>query len=203
QPNGQWDTNANCVTDRVLVRQGSRSAGVSSQRSVSRADFGSGQGAGVTGESADVPPDEVDYMDVSPRQMVSVATALIPFLEHDHANRALMGANMQRQAVPLLRSEAPLVGTGMEQRVAVDAGGVVVAEQAGRVEHVSADVVTVRHADGSATRYKVRKFERSNQGTCINQKPIVAEGQDVAEGQVLADGPCTADAELARGQHRV
>jgi DNA-directed RNA polymerase subunit beta len=132
QANAAVDAQGNFATDRVLVRQGSRSAGISSQRSVSRADFGTGQGAGVTGEVANVPPDEVDYMDVSPRQMVSVATALIPFLEHDDANRALMGANMQRQAVPLLRSEAPLVGTGMERRVAVDAGGVVVADAPAR-----------------------------------------------------------------------
>jgi len=203
QANAPVDEDGRFVGDRVLVRKGSRSGGVTGrQRSAPRADVGLGtQGVGVTGESADVPPDEVDYMDVSPRQMVSVATALIPFLEHDDANRALMGANMQRQAVPLLRSEAPLVGTGMEQRVAVDAGGVVVAEQAGRVEHVSADVVTVRHADNSARSYRLRKFERSNQGTCINQKPIVAEGQDVAEGQVLADGPCTADGELALGKN--
>jgi DNA-directed RNA polymerase subunit beta len=203
QANAPVDADGRFIGDRVLVRKGSRSAGVSGrQRSAARADLGLGaQGVGVTGESADVPPDEVDYMDVSPRQMVSVATALIPFLEHDDANRALMGANMQRQAVPLLRSEAPLVGTGMEQRVAVDAGGVVVAEQAGRVEHVSADVVTVRHADASAASYRLRKFERSNQGTCINQKPIVSEGEDVAEGQVLADGPCTADGELALGKN--
>jgi DNA-directed RNA polymerase subunit beta len=201
QANAAVDAKGNFVTDRVLVRQGSRSAGVSSQRSVSRADFGTGQGAGVTGEVANVPPDEVDYMDVSPRQMVSVATALIPFLEHDDANRALMGANMQRQAVPLLRSEAPLVGTGMERRVAVDAGGVVVADTPGTVEDVTADQVTVRHADGSAKVYRMRKFERSNQGTCINQKPIVVEGAKIAAGDVLADGPCTDTGELALGKN--
>jgi DNA-directed RNA polymerase subunit beta len=201
QANAAVDAQGNFVTDRVLVRQGSRSAGVSSQRSVSRADFGTGQGAGVTGEVANVPPDEVDYMDVSPRQMVSVATALIPFLEHDDANRALMGANMQRQAVPLLRSETPLVGTGMERRVAVDAGGVVVADAPGTVEDVTADQVTVRHADGSARVYRMRKFERSNQGTCINQKPIVVEGAKIAAGDVLADGPCTDTGELALGKN--
>jgi DNA-directed RNA polymerase subunit beta len=201
QANAAVDAQGNFATDRVLVRQGSRSVGVSSQRSVSRADFGTGQGAGVTGEVANVPPDEVDYMDVSPRQMVSVATALIPFLEHDDANRALMGANMQRQAVPLLRSETPLVGTGMERRVAVDAGGVVVADAPGTVEDVTADQVTVRHADGTAKVYRMRKFERSNQGTCINQKPIVVEGTTVAAGDVLADGPCTDTGELALGKN--
>ncbi|HEX4908501.1 MAG TPA: DNA-directed RNA polymerase subunit beta, partial [Actinomycetes bacterium] len=201
QANAAVDARGNFVTDRVLVRQGSRSAGVTGQRSVSRADFGAGQGAGVTGEVANVPPDEVDYMDVSPRQMVSVATALIPFLEHDDANRALMGANMQRQAVPLLRSETPLVGTGMERRVAVDAGAVVVADAPGAVEDVTADQVTVRHADGSARVYRMRKFERSNQGTCINQKPIVVEGAKIAAGDVLADGPCTDTGELALGKN--
>jgi len=186
---------------RVLVRQGSRSGQVSGTRSATRTEYTGAQGVGVTGEVAQVPPEEVDYMDVSPRQMVSVATALIPFLEHDDANRALMGANMQRQAVPLLRSESPLVGTGMEARVAVDAGGVVVAQQPGTVEDVSADQVTVRHADGSARVYRMRKFERSNQGTCINQRPIVAEGAKIAAGDVLADGPCTDDGELALGKN--
>ncbi|MEU6833625.1 DNA-directed RNA polymerase subunit beta, partial [Nocardia beijingensis] len=119
---------------------------------------------------------EVDFMDVSPRQMVSVATAMIPFLEHDDANRALMGANMQRQAVPLIRSEAPIVGTGMELRAAVDAGDVVVNEKAGVVEEVSADYVTVMHDDGTRKSYRMRKFNRSNQGTCSNQRPIVDEG---------------------------
>ncbi|MBF6370669.1 DNA-directed RNA polymerase subunit beta, partial [Nocardia puris] len=114
----------------------------------------------------------VDYMDVSPRQMVSVATAMIPFLEHDDANRALMGANMQRQAVPLIRSEAPIVGTGMELRAAVDAGDVVVNEKAGVVEEVSADYVTVMADDGTRKSYRMRKFNRSNQGTCSNQRPI-------------------------------
>jgi DNA-directed RNA polymerase subunit beta len=200
QANAIVDEDGRFVGDKVLSRQGSRSPGVAGRRSV-RSDFGSGQGVGVTGESADVPPEDVNYMDVSPRQMVSVATALIPFLEHDDANRALMGANMQRQSVPLLRSDAPLVGTGMERRVAVDAGGVVVNEQPGTIERVSADVITVRHADGDARSYKLRKFERSNQGTCINQKPIVVEGQKVAAGEVLADGPCTENGELALGRN--
>ncbi|MFV2173860.1 DNA-directed RNA polymerase subunit beta [Actinomadura sp. LOL_016] len=144
---------------------------------------------------------EVQYMDVSARQMTSVATAMIPFLEHDDANRALMGSNMQRQSVPLLRSEAPLVGTGMEYRAAVDAGDVITAEKAGVVEEVSADYVTVMNDDGTRTTYRVSKFKRSNQGTCFNQKPIVDEGQRVEEGQVVADGPCTDNGEMALGKN--
>ena len=140
-------------------------------------------------------------MDVSPRQMVSVATAMIPFLEHDDANRALMGANMQRQAVPLVRSEAPLVGTGMELRAAVDAGDVIVTEKTGVVEEVSADYVTVMADDGTRKTYRMRKFARSNQGTCANQRPIVDEGQRVEAGQVLADGPCTENGEMALGKN--
>jgi DNA-directed RNA polymerase subunit beta len=144
---------------------------------------------------------EVDYMDVSPRQMVSVATAMIPFLEHDDANRALMGSNMQRQSVPLLRSEAPLVGTGMEYRAATDAGDVITADKAGVVEEVSADYITVMNDDGTRTTYRVAKFKRSNQGTCFNQKPIVDEGQRVEVGQVVADGPCTDNGEMALGKN--
>ena len=146
-----------------------------------------------------VPADEVDYMDVSPRQMVSVATALIPFLEHDDANRALMGSNMQRQAVPLIKSDAPLVGTGMEFRAAVDAGDVVTAEKAGVVTEVSADLVEVMQDDGTHRTYKMQKFSRSNQGTCINQRPLVAEGQRLEVGSPIADGPCTDEGEMALG----
>jgi DNA-directed RNA polymerase subunit beta len=153
------------------------------------------------GEVDQIPPDEVDYMDVSARQMTSVATAMIPFLEHDDANRALMGSNMQRQSVPLLRSEAPLVGTGMEYRAATDAGDVVLAEKAGVVEESCADYVTVMNDDGTRTTYHVQKFRRSNQGTCFNQKPIVDEGQRVEERQVLADGPCTDEGEMALGKN--
>ena len=153
------------------------------------------------GEVDYIDPHDVDYMDVSPRQMVSVATAMIPFLEHDDANRALMGANMQRQAVPLLRSEAPLVGTGMELRAAVDAGDVVVAEKPGVVEELCADYVTVMADDGTRRTYRMHKFHRSNQGTCINQKPVVAEGDRVEVGQVIADGPCTDDGEMALGKN--
>ncbi|WP_099022921.1 DNA-directed RNA polymerase subunit beta [Mycolicibacterium palauense] len=153
------------------------------------------------GEVEYVSSAEVDYMDVSPRQMVSVATAMIPFLEHDDANRALMGANMQRQAVPLVRSEAPLVGTGMELRAAIDAGDVVVADKAGVIEEVSADYVTVMADDGTRQTYRMRKFARSNHGTCANQRPIVDAGQRVEAGQVVADGPCTENGEMALGKN--
>jgi DNA-directed RNA polymerase subunit beta len=153
------------------------------------------------GEVDYIPPDEVDYMDVSARQMVSVATAMIPFLEHDDANRALMGSNMQRQSVPLLRSEAPLVGTGMEYRAATDAGDVILADKAGVVEESCADYVTVMNDDGTRTTYLVSKFKRSNQGTCFNQKPIVEEGDRVEKSQVLADGPCTDTGEMALGKN--
>ncbi len=153
------------------------------------------------GEVDYLAPASVDYMDVSPRQMVSVATAMIPFLEHDDANRALMGSNMQRQAVPLLRSEAPLVGTGMEARAAKDAGDVVLAEKAGVVEDVSADYITVAADDGTRQTYALHKFRRSNQGTCINQRPIVDDGDRVEAGVVLADGPCTDTGEMALGKN--
>src|SRR5690242_4125600 len=153
------------------------------------------------GEVDYIPPDDVDYIDVSPRQMVSVATAMIPFLEHDDANRALMGSNMQLQSVPLLRSEAPLVGTGMEYRAATDAGDVILTEKAGVVEESCADYVTVMNDDGTRTTYLVSKFKRSNQGTSFNQKPIVEEGDRVEQGQVLADGPCTDLGEMALGKN--
>jgi DNA-directed RNA polymerase subunit beta len=153
------------------------------------------------GEVEFIPADAVDYMDVSPRQMVSVATAMIPFLEHDDANRALMGSNMQRQAVPLLRSESPLVGTGMEFRAAVDAGDVIVAEKSGVVQELSADLITVMNDDSTYSTYRVAKFRRSNQGTCFSQRPIVAEGDRVEAGQVVADGPCTQDGEMALGRN--
>ncbi|MFJ3214393.1 DNA-directed RNA polymerase subunit beta [Kitasatospora sp. NPDC086801] len=153
------------------------------------------------GEIDYIPGTEIDYMDVSPRQMVSVATAMIPFLEHDDANRALMGSNMMRQAVPLLKSEAPLVGTGMEYRCAVDAADVITAEKAGVVQEVSADYVTVANDDGTYTTYRAAKFTRSNQGTAFNQKVLVDEGARVESGQVLADGPCTDEGEMALGKN--
>ena len=148
-----------------------------------------------------VAPTDVQYMDVSPRQMVSVATALIPFLEHDDASRALMGANMQRQAVPLVRNEAPYVGTGMEYRGAVDAGDVTVASKAGGVTGVSADLIEVANDDGTYTAYRLDKFVRSNQATCINQRPLVEVGQRVEVGTPLADGACTDRGEMALGRN--
>lgn len=176
QANSPIDADGRFVEPRVLVRR-------------------------KAGEVEYVPSSEVDYMDVSPRQMVSVATAMIPFLEHDDANRALMGANMQRQAVPLVRSEAPLVGTGMELRAAIDAGDVVVAEESGVIEEVSADYIAVMHDNGTRRTYRMRKFARSNHGTCANQCPIVDAGDRVEAGQVIADGPCTDDGEMALGKN--
>ncbi|CAN5175184.1 DNA-directed RNA polymerase subunit beta [soil metagenome] len=151
------------------------------------------------GEAELFATDQVDYMDVSPRQMVSVATALIPFLEHDDANRALMGSNMQRQAVPLIRNDAPLVGTGMEYRAAVDAGDVVVAKAPGIVKEVSADAIEIQQDDGSNRVYRLAKFRRSNQGTSTNQRPLVTEGLRVEIGTPIADGPCTDEGEMALG----
>ncbi len=162
-----------------------------------------GQGAnGQFGEPEERIPDEVDYMDVSPRQMVSVATALIPFLEHDDANRALMGSNMQRQAVPLLRPSSPLVGTGLEYRAAKDTGEIIITKRNGVVESVDSQTVVVRATeDGTLDEYHLPKFQRSNQGTCINHRPLVARGSVVEAGQVLADGPSTELGELALGQN--
>ena len=148
-----------------------------------------------------VAPEEVDYMDVSPRQMVSVATSLIPFLEHDDANRALMGANMQRQAVPLLRASSPIVGTGMEGYSAIDAGDVVTAVNAGVVTSVSADQVVVQTDEGGSESYFLRKFQRSNAGTCYNHRVIVKAGERVEVGEVIADGPSTENGELALGKN--
>ena len=153
------------------------------------------------GEVDLIPTEDIGYMDVSPRQMVSVATSLIPFLEHDDANRALMGANMQRQAVPLLRSESPLVGTGMEGFAAIDAGDVVVADKAGVVAEVSADQITIQLDDGGTQDYFLRKFDRSNQGTSYNNRVIVSAGERIEQGQVLADGPATENGELALGKN--
>ncbi|CAB0494033.1 DNA-directed RNA polymerase subunit beta [Corynebacterium diphtheriae] len=148
-----------------------------------------------------VAPESVDYLDVSPRQMVSVATAMIPFLEHDDANRALMGANMQRQAVPLVRSEAPFVGTGMERAAAYDAGDLIINKKGGVVENVFADIITVMADDGTRETYILRKFERTNQGTCYNQTPLVNIGDRVEAGQVLADGPGTHNGEMSLGRN--
>jgi DNA-directed RNA polymerase subunit beta len=153
------------------------------------------------GEVREVTPENVDFMDVSPRQTVSISAALIPFLEHDDANRALMGANMQRQAVPLLRAESPYVGTGIEGKTARDAGDVVVARRGGQIVEVAADHVVVRTDDDEIDRYYLTKFQRSNQGSCINQRPIVTEGQRVEVGEAIADGPSTENGELALGRN--
>ncbi|TDT34376.1 DNA-directed RNA polymerase subunit beta [Naumannella halotolerans] len=153
------------------------------------------------GDVDTVPREEVEYMDVSPRQMVSVATAMIPFLEHDDASRALMGSNMQRQAVPLIRSDAPFVGTGMEYRAAVDVGDVTVADKPGVVTSVSADLIDIAADDGTYQTFRLQKFKRSNAGTCINQRPLVVEGDRVEVGTPLADGPATDGAEVSLGRN--
>ena len=153
------------------------------------------------GDVVEVENDQVDYIDISPRQLASVSTSLIPFLEHDDSTRALMGANMQRQAVPLLRSAAPLVGTGMERAAAMDSFAVVLSKNAGVVEEVDADLIVVRNEDNKLDKYTLRKFERSNQGTAINQTSIVSPGQKVEAGEVLADGPSTDQGELALGKN--
>ncbi len=147
------------------------------------------------------PPERMDYMDVSPKQLVSVATALIPFLENDDTNRALMGSNMQRQAVPLMKTESAIVATGIEDAIARDSGVMVRAKKAGVVSGVSSDLVTVREDSGFETQYKLKKFERSNQGTCLNQRPIVNTGDRVEEGEIIADGPATNNGELALGKN--
>lgn len=156
---------------------------------------------GEFGEPAEVEVDAVDYMDVSPRQMTSVATSLIPFLEHDDANRALMGSNMQRQAVPLLRPHAPLVGTGIEHRIAVDSGEILIAQHAGTVDYVDGQVINVLTENGDYDEYLIPKFQRSNQSGCINHKPLVRKGDCVQAGDVLADGPSCDHAELSLGQN--
>ena len=145
--------------------------------------------------------ERIDYMDISPKMVVSVATSMIPFLENDDANRALMGSNMQRQAVPLLKTERPFVGTGMEYKAAVDSGVCVVSESNGRVTSVSADQIVVIEDTGIERKYKLIKFQRSNQGTCVNQRPVVSVGDQITKGQVLADGPATADGEISLGKN--
>ena len=177
QANAPLQTDGAFVSDRVLVRR-------------------------TGGEVDNVSPEEVDYMDVSPKQVVSVSTSLIPFLEHDDANRALMGSNMQRQAVPLLRSDAPLVGTGVEARAAQDSGDVIMSTVVGEVVEVTGTQVTVKEAGKNKKHtFRLRKFERSNQGTCINQKPVVREGDKVKVGSIIADGPSTDNGELALGRN--
>jgi DNA-directed RNA polymerase subunit beta len=202
QASATLDDRRRFVGERVLVRRGPQGAGVRVGATATS--------YGTTSEVDFVPPAEVDLMDVSPKQIVSVSTALIPFVEHDDANRALMGANMQKQAVPLLVAESPFIGTGIEARAAKDAGEVILAEGSGRVVEVSGDVVAVEYKPGQkdrlgqalgTKRYAVAKFLRSNQNTCINQKILVSEGDEVHAGDVVADGPSTHNGELALGKN--
>jgi DNA-directed RNA polymerase subunit beta len=176
QANQELDDNGNFVSKTALVRSGED-------------------------EAVDVPVSQVDYMDVSPRQMVSVGASLIPFLEHDEGHRALMGTNMQRQAVPLVQSERPLVGTGSEWRTAYDSGDTILAQKDGVVSYVSADIIRVTNDDGTQSSYKLAKFQRSNQTTNYNQRPLVKDGERVERGSVLADGPATEKGDLALGKN--
>ena len=202
QASATLDRNGHFTGERVLVRRGPQGAGVRVGATTTS--------YGTTSEVDYVLPAEVDLMDVSPKQIVSVSTALIPFVEHDDANRALMGANMQKQAVPLLVSEAPFIGTGVEARAAQDAGEVIVAAGAGRIVEISGDQVVVEYRAGEQDRfgaelgkkiYPLAKFRRSNQNTCINQKVLVDEGDEVEVGAVIADGPSTHNGELALGKN--
>ena len=152
-------------------------------------------------EVMDVEPEKVDYVDVSPKQLVSIAAAMIPFLEHDDAKRALMGANMQRQAVPLMITEKPIVGTGVEYRAANDSGITIIANESGTVQRVTGDEIIIKNKNGNTDTYKLRKFKRTNGGTCINQRPIVKTGEKVIKGEVIADGPSTQDGEMALGKN--
>jgi DNA-directed RNA polymerase subunit beta len=183
--------------EKVLVRRSPQAASLADLKLQLERDVF----FGATTDIGYVRPDEVDFMDVSPKQIVSVATALIPFLEHDDANRALMGANMQKQAVPLVRAEAPYIGTGIETRAARDAADMLQAEDDGTVTDVSGDSITVEYNKLGRKVYRVAKFRRSNQDTSINQKPRVVEGRKVAKGDVLADGPSTDMGELALGKN--
>ncbi|HEV2766115.1 MAG TPA: DNA-directed RNA polymerase subunit beta [Acidimicrobiales bacterium] len=200
QANTPLDDEGRFTDERVLVRRSPTSASLSDLKLQLERDVF----FGATTEISAVPPAEVQLMDVAPQQIVSVATALIPFLEHDDANRALMGANMQRQAVPLVRAEAPYIGTGIEARAARDGGDILLADGDGTVTEVSGDHITVEYdGDGAARRkiYRLAKFRRSNQDTCINQHPRVSEGDRVTTGVVLADGPSTEHGELALGKN--
>ena len=185
------------VDDRVLVRRSPQAASLDDLRKMLEQE----SFFGATTDIGYVPPTEVDFMDVSPKQIVSVATALIPFLEHDDANRALMGANMQRQAVPLLRAEAPYIGTGVEDRAARDAADLIQAEDDGEVTEVTGATITVQYKNLGKRVYGLSKFRRSNQDTCINHRPRVNEGDKVRTGSVLADGPSTDHGELALGKN--
>jgi DNA-directed RNA polymerase subunit beta len=197
QANTPIDENGSLTGERVLVRRSPQAASLDDLRKMLEQE----SFFGATTDIAYVPPSEVDYMDVSPKQIVSVGTALIPFLEHDDANRALMGANMQKQAVPLLLAEAPYIGTGIEDRAARDAGDLIAAIEEGEVTEVTGATITVQYKAAGRRTYKLAKFRRSNQDTCINQRPRVVEGDKVVKGTILADGPSTDHGELALGKN--
>ena len=197
QANAPLDDQNRFVNNRVLVRRSPQAATMKGlQAQLEQEVF-----FGATTEISSVPPDEVQLMDVSPKQIVSVATALIPFLEHDDANRALMGANMQRQAVPLIRTEAPFVGTGIEGKAARDAADMIIAEEDGTITDVAGESITVDYKNSGPSKFKLMKFERSNQDTCINQKPLVHTGDRFRKGDILADGPSTDNGEIALGKN--
>src|SRR5579859_1972916 len=203
QANAKLADDGTLIDERVLVRRAPQGPGV-------RVNAAGGTSYGTTSEVDFVPPSEVDLMDVSPKQIVSISTALIPFIEHDDANRALMGANMQKQAVPLVRPEAPFIGTGVEARTARDAGDVLLAEGNGTVVEVSGEHITMEYGSGQTDRlgqplgrkvYRLAKFRRSNQNTCLNQRILVDEGAVAEKGDILADGPSTQQGELALGKN--
>jgi DNA-directed RNA polymerase subunit beta len=197
QANEPLDDEGRFRNDRVLVRRSPQAATLENLRAqLERESY-----FAATTDISAVPPSEVQLMDVSPKQIVSVGTALIPFLEHDDANRALMGANMQKQAVPLVRAEAPYIGTGIEVRAARDAADMIVALDDGVATEVSGDLITVEYRKLGKKVYRLLKFERSNQDTCINQKPRVEEGESFRKGDILADGPSTDNGELALGKN--
>ncbi len=197
QANAALNPDGSFVSDRVLVRRSPQAASLSDLKLQLERDVF----LGATTEISAVPPEEVQLMDVSPRQIVSVATALIPFLEHDDANRALMGANMQRQAVPLLKAETPFIGTGIEARAARDAADMILATDDGIVAEVDGRSLTMEYKTNGRVTYRLHKFERSNQDTCINQRALVTEGQKVSKGDVIAEGPSTDNGELALGKN--
>ncbi|BAN01114.1 DNA-directed RNA polymerase subunit beta [Ilumatobacter coccineus] len=197
QANTPLAADGSIVAAKTLVRRSPQAASLEDLRKMLEAE----SFFGATTDIGYVPPEEVDFIDVSPKQIVSVATALIPFLEHDDANRALMGANMQRQAVPLLRAEAPYIGTGIEKRAARDAADLIQAEDDGEVIEVTGDIITVQYKELGKRVYKLNKFTRSNQDTCINQKPRVREGDKLKKTDVIADGPSTDEGELALGKN--
>jgi DNA-directed RNA polymerase subunit beta len=197
QANTPLNDDGSIRNERTLVRRSPQAASLEDLRKMLEAE----SFFGATTDIGYVPPEEVDFIDVSPKQIVSVATALIPFLEHDDANRALMGANMQRQAVPLVRAEAPYIGTGIENRAARDAADLIQAIDDGEVTEVTGDLIAVQYKTEGKKVYRLAKFRRSNQDTCINQRPRVVEGDKVSKGTILADGPSTDHGELALGKN--